>query len=696
MSCTWVWVVYDEEARETFDWFCSDVVNNIFNDDLPARIEPIPMHDLDQWWEKKAAPPAGAVRVLFVVLFWDAFSASSKSAYIRIKAYAEEPCEVQPSGDQLPVLLHILNGKRGNAVWKSSPDTIVTSVRALAAHRQHSPSLSAARHVDPSASSTAVVHPESPQVSSYAAAVRVEAITTALHRGSRECFFTLNCSSSAELQQAEELLHQNCKTLCTGVSVVKQRSPMEVEYFLRQHQCSVGDAVELRIAMCGNVDSGKSTLTAVLTHGCLDNGKGFARSFVFQHKHEQATGRTSSVSEYYLGFSSSGELIRGAEDRPATAHHSSYQPQYVTENSDKVVALCDLAGHEKYLKTTILGMTRRFPDYACVVISANNGIQRMTKEHLILCLALKLPFYIVVTRVDVTPPNVTQETMNSIGKMLKSKAVRRSPFLVKELDDVVMAAKQLRHLVIVPIVQLSCVTGEGVNLLTRLLHYLPVLHHWAEERHKPQEMIIDRTFHVTGVGTVVGGVIMAGVFRPQDTVMLGPNSVGLYRAAVIKSIQVRGVNVAQVGAGSDAALCLKKEKRSDIRSGNVLLANTPSKPPQAYWRFDTEVTILYHATTIQAGYEPIIHTATALQAARILKVEKEVLRTGDSSVVTCHFLYRPEYVKLGQRILFREGKTKGVGVITSITQEADVMAMQQCKRDWKRRIVWPGNTSGVA
>lgn len=38
-------------------------------------------------------------------------------------------------------------------------------------------------------------------------------------------------------------------------------------------------------------------------------------------------------------------------------------------------------------------MTGSMPDYACIVISANNGIQRMTKEHLGLCLALKIPFY---------------------------------------------------------------------------------------------------------------------------------------------------------------------------------------------------------------------------------------------------------------------------------------------------------------
>lgn len=83
-----------------------------------------------------------------------------------------------------------------------------------------------------------------------------------------------------------------------------------------------------------------------------------------------------------------------------------YTPQELAKHSAKVFTLYDLAGHERYLKTTVLGMTRNMPDYACVVISANNGIQRMTKEHIALCLALKLPFFVVITRIDATPANV--------------------------------------------------------------------------------------------------------------------------------------------------------------------------------------------------------------------------------------------------------------------------------------------------
>ena len=62
----------------------------------------------------------------------------------------------------------------------------------------------------------------------------------------------------------------------------------------------------IRIAVAGNVDSGKSTLTGVLTTGSLDNGRGSSREGVFNFEHEKLTGRTSSISTQILGFDSKG------------------------------------------------------------------------------------------------------------------------------------------------------------------------------------------------------------------------------------------------------------------------------------------------------------------------------------------------------------------------------------------------------
>ena len=43
---------------------------------------------------------------------------------------------------------------------------------------------------------------------------------------------------------------------------------------------------DVRIAVIGNVDSGKSTLVGVLTKGIMDDGRGSARMKVFNFSHE--------------------------------------------------------------------------------------------------------------------------------------------------------------------------------------------------------------------------------------------------------------------------------------------------------------------------------------------------------------------------------------------------------------------------
>ena len=72
------------------------------------------------------------------------------------------------------------------------------------------------------------------------------------------------------------------------------------------------DYSDLRVAVAGGVDSGKSTLVGVLSQGArgaplLDNGRGSSRMAVFRHKHEIETGHTSSISLQTLAYDADGE-----------------------------------------------------------------------------------------------------------------------------------------------------------------------------------------------------------------------------------------------------------------------------------------------------------------------------------------------------------------------------------------------------
>lgn len=61
-------------------------------------------------------------------------------------------------------------------------------------------------------------------------------------------------------------------------------------------------------------------------------------------------------------------------------------------------------------------------------------------EHLGLALALNVPVFVVVTKIDMCPPNVLQDTMKLLTRILKSPGCRKIPVIVQTPDDVVVSA----------------------------------------------------------------------------------------------------------------------------------------------------------------------------------------------------------------------------------------------------------------
>ena len=63
-----------------------------------------------------------------------------------------------------------------------------------------------------------------------------------------------------------------------------------------------------------------------------------------------------------------GEILNDTMFRPNSS------ADYISRSA-KVVTLVDLAGHERYFKTTAYGLTGHLPDYACLIVGANAGAQ---------------------------------------------------------------------------------------------------------------------------------------------------------------------------------------------------------------------------------------------------------------------------------------------------------------------------------
>ena len=434
---------------------------------------------------------------------------------------------------------------------------------------------------------------------------------------------------------------------------------------IRRAPTCIDEIPEIRCAVLGNVDAGKSTLLGSLTRGLRDDGRGKARACIFRHAHEIETGRTSSVGQEVIAFD-----VRGCQILPISATIVTNQNQLWNEicpKAAKIVTLFDLAGHEKYLRTTMFGLSGTLPSYTLLLVGANDGgaLVGMTKEHLMLAWALSLPVIVVITKIDLAPREVRESTISAVTKTIKKLSnSRKSAFMVKDCRDAITASTLLSH--VCPVLCVSSVTGLGLDHLLALMNALPIT---FDPTKNPTdtggvEFLINESYSVTGVGTVVSGSLQSGTVKAGQTYYLGPDCAGQFSPVTIKSIHLKRISVPSASAPHTIAVALKKTKRNMIRRGTVVL----STPLPAYWEFSADILVLFqHSTTITAKYQAVIHCGVVRQTASVVQIEGSgVLRTGDRARVRFRFTRFPEHLKMGTRILFREGRTKGVGKIVEL------------------------------
>lgn len=185
-----------------------------------------------------------------------------------------------------------------------------------------------------------------------------------------------------------------------------------------------------------------------------------------------------------------------------TTHKLIYYPQ------SKVIAFSDLAGHEKYLRTTVFGLLGTSPDYVMLMVAANNGLIGMSREHLGIALALNVPVLVVITKIDICPPNILQQTIQQLTKIMKSPGARKIPIFIKSKEEVIHTATHFVSERICPIFQVSNVTGEGLDYVKTFLNILP--YHGKFDSKGPFEFHVNDCFSVPFVGTVVSGVVKSG------------------------------------------------------------------------------------------------------------------------------------------------------------------------------------------
>ncbi|BCU68188.1 elongation factor 1-alpha [Sulfolobales archaeon HS-7] len=480
-----------------------------------------------------------------------------------------------------------------------------------------------------------------------------------LEEGGGEAIYFLGVSddgqvkgiTEVELTRSVEILGKVAEVINAKVSILRR---VEVNHGMYAAEILIRRTKEklpitIHVAVLGHVNAGKTTLLGALITGRKDDGNGILRNAVARFLHEVVSGRTSAVGMRILGFDQEGRVV----------NHNMRDPldeAEITLRSSKIIKIIDLAGHEKYLRTTLKGLMGYGTDYVMLTVGCDDGLSSMGREHLGLTSVLKIPMFVVVTKIDKYDKERVEKVVNEVKSVLKLPGINKLAYVVEEEGDLYNAFRSMRTNRVVPIFRVSNVTYEGIPLLLRFMNLL-------QSKKTPSESgllaYIDEIYDVKGVGVVVLATLVRGSIQMNQEVYLGPSQEGQFVKVRVKGIQVNRVFVDRVQAKIIATFALQGIEKDSLRKGMVIIY----RPSRGTTEFDARVFLLHHPTTIKEGYVATLHLVTIRQAVRFKNIEKKVLRAGDSSNVRMEFLYRPEYMENGQIFVFREGRTRGIGIV---------------------------------
>ncbi|KAL8924462.1 MAG: hypothetical protein Q9172_002672 [Xanthocarpia lactea] len=274
---------------------------------------------------------------------------------------------------------------------------------------------------------------------------------------------------------------------------------------------------QLRVSLTGSTTSGKSSLLGTLSTSTLDNGRGKSRLSLLKHRHEIASGVTSSVTGSLIGYqnadlTNNGDTSRYQVINYASGNTSSWTDIHSASNPGRLVYLNDSAGHPKFRRTTVRGLVSWAPHWTICCIAADQEGDTtgragatasageilgspfaeldLAKAHLQLCLNLGLPLVVVITKLDLASINALKPMLGKILSLLKTAGRRpeilsavsnnqRSMQSIDQNDELEVlkllpTASEVDAGPIVPIVLTSAVTGMGIGQLHALLRLLPI------------------------------------------------------------------------------------------------------------------------------------------------------------------------------------------------------------------------------
>ena len=327
---------------------------------------------------------------------------------------------------------------------------------------------------------------------------------------------------------------------------------------------------------------------------------------------------------------------------------------YAPAPDGSVLGFVDVPGHEKFVHTMLAGATG--VDFVLLVVAADDGIMPQTREHLAILDMLGLERgTVALTKCDMVAPERIAEVSAEIDNLL--------------------ASSQLAGAEVMPV---SSVTGAGVEHLRQRLFEASAVTA-ARTGEGGFRFAVDRSFTLSGAGTVVTGIVLSGEVAIGDRVVVSPSG----RAARVRSIHAQNRAAERGRAGDRCALNLSGDNISKdaIARGDFVLTPELHAPTD---RIDVSFRLLASEKKPIGQWTPLrLHHAASDVAARLVLLGDDPIAPGDE-VFAQLVLEKPIAAAVGDRFVARDTtaqRTIGGGAFV------DLRAPTRKRRTPERRAI---------
>ena len=264
------------------------------------------------------------------------------------------------------------------------------------------------------------------------------------------------------------------------------------------------------------------------------------------------------------------------------------------------ISIVDVPGHERFVNNMLAGVGGI--DLAMLVVAADESVMPQTREHLAILDLLRIPRGIVaLTKSDL----VDEEWIELV---------------TADIEDT-LEGTVLEGAGIIPV---SAHTGEGlpelIAAIGAMLSDIPAKRDLGRPR-----LPIDRSFTITGFGTVVTGTLIDGYLDIGQDVELAVAG----ESTRIRGIQTHKSKVTRAEPGTRVAANLTGVPHDEVSRGEVLTLPGWLRPTTA---FDVHLRVLQDAPNpLRHNMYVTVHTGSSESVARLRLFENDSVLPGDTA-----------------------------------------------------------------